>query len=45
VFVATASAGALATIDAVYAGKRRISPVYLLDAVAEISLVAGCGRG
>jgi hypothetical protein len=41
VFVAAASAGALATIDTVYVAKRRISPVYLLDAVAEIALVAG----
>ena len=41
VFVATASAGALATIDTVYVAKRRISPIYLLDAVAEIALVAG----
>jgi hypothetical protein len=41
VFVATASAGALATIDSVYVAKRRISPIYLLDALAEIALVAG----
>ncbi len=44
VLVATASAGALATIDTVYVVKRRISPVYLLDAVAEIGLVAGWAR-
>ena len=35
---------ALATIDTVYVAKRRISPVYLLDAVAEIALVAGWAR-
>jgi hypothetical protein len=44
VLVATASAGALATIDAVYVAKRRISPVYLLDAVAEVALAAGWAR-
>ena len=44
VLVATASAGALATIDVVYVAKRRISPIYLLDALAEIALVAGWGR-
>jgi hypothetical protein len=44
VLVATASAGALATIDTVYVAKRRISPVYLLDAVAEIALAASWVR-
>ena len=44
VLVATASAAALATIDTVYVAKRRISPVYLLDAVAEIALAAGWAR-
>ena len=44
VLVAAASAGALATIDTVYVAKRRISPVYLLDAVAELALVAGWAR-
>jgi hypothetical protein len=38
------SAAALATIDTVYVARRRISPVYLLDAVAEIGLVAGWAR-
>ena len=41
VLVAAGSAAALAAIDTVYVAKRRISPVYLLDAVAEIALVAG----
>jgi hypothetical protein len=44
VLVAAGSAAALATIDIVYVAKRRISPVYLLDAVAEIALVAGWAR-
>ena len=44
VFVATASAGALATIDTVYVAKRRISPVYLPDAMAEMALVAAWAR-
>jgi hypothetical protein len=42
--VAAGSAAALATIDTVYVAKRRISPVYLLDAVAEIALLAGWAR-
>jgi hypothetical protein len=33
------SAAALALADCVYAGKRRISPVYLLDAVLEAGLI------
>jgi hypothetical protein len=44
VLVAAGSAAALATIDTVYVAKRRISPVYLLDAVAEMALVAGWAR-
>ena len=44
VLVAAASAGALATIDTVYVAKRRISPVYLLDAVTEIALAAAWAR-
>jgi hypothetical protein len=35
------SALTLATIDLVYVSKRRIRPVYLLDAIANIGLVAG----
>ena len=41
VLVAAGSAGALAAIDVVYVAKRRISPVYLLDALAELWLLAG----
>jgi len=44
VLVAAGSAAALAAIDTVYVAKRRISPVYLLDAVAELALVAGWVR-
>ena len=39
--VAAGSAAVLATIDVVYVSRRRISPVYLLDAVAEGALIAG----
>ena len=39
--VAAGSAGALAAIDVVYVARRRISPVYLLDAIVEIGLLAG----
>jgi hypothetical protein len=42
--VAAGSAGTLAAIDVVYVAKRCISPVYLLDAVAEIGLLAGWAR-
>jgi hypothetical protein len=34
------SAAALTAVDVVYAGKRRISPVYLLDALAEVGIIA-----
>ena len=44
VLVAAGSAAALAAIDTVYVTKGRISPVYLLDAAAEIGLVAGWAR-
>ena len=44
VLVAAGSAAALATIDTVYVARRRISPVYLLDAFAEIGLVAAWVR-
>jgi hypothetical protein len=44
VLAAAGSAAALAAIDTVYVAKRRISPVYLLDAVAELALVAGWVR-
>lgn len=38
---AAASAAALAAVDVVYTARNRISPVYLLDAAAELVLVAG----
>jgi hypothetical protein len=38
------SAGALAAIDLVYATRRRISPVYLLDAVPEVVLAVWWAR-
>jgi hypothetical protein len=44
VLAAAGSAAALAAIDTVYVAKRRIPPVYLLDAVAELALVAGWVR-
>jgi hypothetical protein len=44
VLVAAGSAAALAAIDTVYVARRRISPVYLLDAAAEIALAAAWGR-
>ena len=44
VLVAAGNAAALAAIDAVYVAKRRISPVYLLDAAAELVLLASWAR-
>jgi len=44
VLVAAGSAAALAAIDTIYVAKRRISPVYLLDALAELALVSGWTR-
>lgn len=38
--LAVGSAASLAAVDMVYVAKKRISPVYLLDAVAEASLIA-----
>lgn len=40
VLIAAGNAAALAAIDVVYVAKRRIRPVYLLDAAAEIALLA-----
>ncbi|WP_136524459.1 hypothetical protein [Geomonas ferrireducens] len=40
VVLATGSAAALAAIDVVYAIKKVIAPVYLLDAVLEAALIA-----
>jgi hypothetical protein len=38
--VAAGSAAVLATIDVVYVARKRISPVYLLDAVAQVTMIA-----
>lgn len=38
--LAVGSAAGLTVIDIIYVGKKRIRPVYLLDAVAEIGLIA-----
>ena len=42
--LAVGSASGLAAIDIWYAGKGRISPVYFLDAIANIVLIAGWFR-
>jgi hypothetical protein len=39
--LALLSAGGLAAIDLVYVARRRIAPVYLLDAVLQLTLTAG----
>jgi hypothetical protein len=39
--IAAGSAAALAAVDVIYVAQRRIPPVYLLDAVAEVGLMAG----
>lgn len=39
--LATGAAASLAAIDVVYVARRRISPVYLLDALTNITLIAG----
>ena len=44
VVLATGSAAALGTIDAVYVAKRRISPVYLFDALAQAALLVAWTR-
>jgi hypothetical protein len=41
VALAIGSSAALAAVDVVYVGKRRISPVYLLDALGNVLLIAG----
>jgi hypothetical protein len=38
--VGAGSAAVLATIDVVYVARKRISPVYLLDAAAQMTIVA-----
>jgi hypothetical protein len=40
-FLAAASALGLAAIDIVYAGRRRIRAIYLLDAIVELGFAAG----
>ncbi len=40
VILATGSAAALAAIDVIYAVKKVIAPVYLLDAVLEAAIIA-----
>lgn len=42
--VAAGSAAALAAVDSVYVAKRRISPVYLGDAVIEVALLVSWAR-
>jgi hypothetical protein len=44
IVLATGSAAALGTIDAVYVAKRRISAVYLLDALAQAALLVAWVR-
>lgn len=39
--IAMGSAASLALVDVIYVAKRRISPVYLLDAMAELGLISG----
>jgi hypothetical protein len=43
--LAAGSAAALAAVDVVYAGRGRIAPVYLLDAVLEAGFVAAWAAG
>jgi hypothetical protein len=42
--VAVATAAGLAAVDVVFVGRRRISPVYLLDAAAESMLIVAWVR-
>jgi hypothetical protein len=39
--LAIASAASLTAIDVVYVAQRRIAPIYLLDAAAELALIGG----
>lgn len=41
--LAVGSAAALTLVDLIYTAKRRIAPVYLLDAVVEVGLITGWG--
>jgi hypothetical protein len=40
-WLATGTSGVLIAIDLVYVARRRISPVYLLDAATNLMLIAG----
>lgn len=40
-WLAIASSAVLTAVDLVYVARRRISPVYLLDAIANLVLIAG----
>jgi hypothetical protein len=44
VVLAVGSAAALGASDAIYALKRRISPIYLADAAVQAALIAGLAR-
>lgn len=44
VALAVGSAASFAAIDVVHAARRRISPIYLGDAVVEAAIVAGIAR-
>ena len=39
--LAVGSAAALAAVDVLYTSRKRISPIYLLDAATELGLIAG----
>jgi hypothetical protein len=41
-WLATGTSGVLIAIDLVYVARRRISPVYLVDAATNLMLIAGC---
>jgi hypothetical protein len=43
--LAVGSAAGLTAIDVVYVAKRRIAPIYLLDALGEVVLIAGWAVG
>jgi hypothetical protein len=40
-YLGAATATVLACVDCIYVARRRISPVYLLDAVVELGILAG----
>lgn len=45
VTLAVTSAISLAAIETIYTASRRISPIYLLDAIFELALAAGAATG